>query len=521
MGLTSEPAMVCRGGCGRSLHARCAAIAKGNVSKGNFTCLYCLMKSMGAEGHPSEEFMDEVTELSLVELTLGRDTTSAGHQTFVSLTEKWVEEKKAQGLVKILSPTENLESFKSFACWMILRADRERSFRTTMRAASGYLTLTHKPDFTKDKYIKRLFRELNDICGTEAQPMTHGTRRMLAEALYRYIPAMYSHKPNLLCRERVQLAAESVGCLRATESCMAVEGHGLAANDCFILKDSVSDEVSVELKIHDSKTGMDRWVNMAGETLTTRIPVATYFMDLFKNNKLSLATGSEGGFAFIQPDSWAVKLSLLAVPHDFVRRLSGVLDQYSKTAQASSVSYRTRLIKYAEDAERSTTGGEAHKYVLLNEGPRMSGHHTTMMLLLEEAGLGRMEQEINLIPAPLLRATHNAGNLLMPMPYTYGAAYAMQEKMFKEVHLRVGLGGEPDPEFDLQGHAVARFGQHSWRRLGEKVARDSKDFHQLEDTDTDLYSGWDLHEHSRDMQLHYAGQQRSIRVKRRRLTMMM
>ena len=151
----------------------------------------------------------------------------------------------------------------------------------------------------------------------------------------------------------------------------------------------------------------------------------------------------------------------------------------------------------------------------------MSGHHTTMMLLLEEAGLGRMEQEINLIPAPLLRATHNAGNLLMPMPYTYAAAYAMQEKMFKEVHLRVGLGGEPDPEFDLQGHAVERFGQHSWRRLGEKVARDSKDFHQLEDTDTDLYSGWDLHEHSRDMQLHYAGQQRSIRVKRRRLTMMM
>ena len=30
----------------------------------------------------------------------------------------------------------------------------------------------------------------------------------------------------------------------------------------------------------------------------------------------------------------------------------------------------------------------------------------------------------------------------------------------------------PDPEFDLHGHAIARWGQHSYRRLGNKVARD-------------------------------------------------
>jgi hypothetical protein len=53
------------------------------------------------------------------------------------------------------------------------------------------------------------------------------------------------------------------------------------------------------------------------------------------------------------------------------------------------------------------------------------------------------------------------------------------------------------------------------------VARDSKEFHELDSVQIDLYSGWDLHEHSRDMQLHYSGQQRNIRVKRRKLTMMM
>ena len=41
----------------------------------------------------------------------------------------------------------------------------------------------------------------------------------------------------------------------------------------------------------------------------------------------------------------------------------------------------------------------------------------------------------------------------------------------------------------------------------------------IEDKDVDLYCGWDQYEHSKDMKIHYAGQQRSHRVKRRVITM--
>ena len=104
----------------------------------------------------------------------------------------------------------------------------------------------------------------------------------------------------------------------------------------------------------------------------------------------------------------------------------------------------------------------------------------------------------------------------MPMPLTYDNAYASQKEVFSRVFPLANPTGDPDPEFDLQGHAEMRWGPHSWRRAGEKVARDSADVHKMSHIEVDLYSGWDLYEHSRDM--HYAGQQREHRVKRCAIT---
>ena len=101
---------------------------------------------------------------------------------------------------------------------------------------------------------------------------------------------------------------------------------------------------------------MDRWVNMAGETLTSHIPVATFFMDLFKTQGISLATTREGGFELIQPDLWSVKLSLLSLPEDFAARLRDVLNAYEKTVESRGTGYCKRLLKYATDVEKSTTG---------------------------------------------------------------------------------------------------------------------------------------------------------------------
>jgi len=171
------------------LHQRCADISKGYVQKGALLCVDCRLQAMGAEGQPAESLLNEVAQLAVIELTEGREATSSTHSAFVTLTEKWVAEKLQQGVRRIASPTENKESFKNFAKWMVLTADRERSFETTMRAAGGYFTRATKPDFTKEPEVKALISELKDKISTAPQPRTHGTRRMLTETFQYGAPA--------------------------------------------------------------------------------------------------------------------------------------------------------------------------------------------------------------------------------------------------------------------------------------------------------------------------------------------
>ena len=103
-------------------------------------------------------------------------------------------------------------------------------------------------------------------------------------------------------------------------------------------------------------------------------------MNLFEGSGLTLARGAEGGFEFIQPDSWSVKLSLLAVPGDFTPKLNAVLWVEEKLGWDPGYSkIRARMVKYATDAHSATTGGEAHKYVLLNEGPHAWVRHEKLM----------------------------------------------------------------------------------------------------------------------------------------------
>ena len=58
-----------------------------------------------------------------------------------------------------------------------------------------------------------------------------------------------------------------------------------------------------------------------------------------------------------------------------------------------------------------------------------------------------------------------------------------------------------------QQGASQEFGRVSLR-IKKAQARD------LPRAEIDVYSGWDIYKHSRDMQLHYAGQDRQHRIKR-------
>ena len=126
-----------------------------------------------------------------------------------------------------------------------------------------------------------------------------------------------------------------------------------------------------------------------------------------------------------------------------------------------------------------------------------------------------------MVPAPLLRSAEHGGRLLTPMPQTYSGAHENMTKAFKAAFEKANPPGDPDPELDRQGHEKVLWGQHSWRRLGEKVARDSKPIWEAEgvtSTDVDKYSDWNQMELSKDMQIHYSGEQRSFRVRRCAIT---
>ena len=84
----------------------------------------------------------------------------------------------------------------------VTTSGRERSFVTIMRSAAGYFEKAGKPNFTKDRAVKALFKELEDMIGTEPQPRTHCTRRMLCAALL-HIARKHKNKPYLRVRETV------------------------------------------------------------------------------------------------------------------------------------------------------------------------------------------------------------------------------------------------------------------------------------------------------------------------------
>ena len=100
------------------------------------------------------------------------------------------------------------------------------------------------------------------------------------------------------------------------------------------------------------------YVNMCGTTLTSKIPVADTFMELFKVNQLTLVHGREGGFDYVQPDSWGVKLSLLHFePAAWPEKLIKIRQVLDEVMTAYTLSWRKRMVKYADQAFRAGSMG--------------------------------------------------------------------------------------------------------------------------------------------------------------------
>ena len=330
---------------------------------------------------------------------------------------------------------------------------------------------------------------------------------MLRSAIHEVIPRLWADQPMIQARETVNLINEAVGALRVGESCNGGgEGYGLDANNTMIVTNAQTGEVTMEVYLKCSKTHLGRWVDMADVTLGSGVRVVDAYRTLYRVNGLTVTPPlSTGGFFVEQPDSWSVKLSLLTLTPDHGPQLARLLTEFVVFDPTVTRKVGT-MLKYFRDRVDSKKNVEAHSYLLLNEGQHSSPQHAWLMAALERHGLGRIGSSVNLVPAPLLRSTCNGGYGLLPMPFLATSTYDNMGRIFRESFALANPAGDPDPDLDLQGHAAPRLNNHSWRRYADRIASRHGAFHGCSKGDVDLYCGWNLKEHERDMQEHYAGE---------------
>ena len=133
---------------------------------------------------------------------------------------------------------------------------------------------------------------------------------------------------------------------------------------------------------------------------------------------------------------------------------------------------------------------------------------------------GFAKEAAAIVPGPLIRAT--AGSMYNHMPFEPGSTYTLLNAVMEKAYKALNDMGKSlsDAELDLQGLTAPKWGNHSWRRFCDKIARETMKETGATELDIDLYLGWNELIHHREMQLHYEGLQRGSRVRRSRLLMM-
>ena len=132
---------------------------------------------------------------------------------------------------------------------------------------------------------------------------------------------------------------------------------------------------------------------------------------------------------------------------------------------------------------------------------------------LTKKGLGAFVDEV---PGPLFRSTH--GRLITHMPLTPDSSYTHAMGALKRAYTISLTYDDPDPDFDLEGHAEAKWGHHTWRRTSDKMAQATAKITGATALMIDELYGWRQAERAKVQQLSYAGLM--ARAERAKVTMM-
>ena len=449
------------------------------------------------------------SSLVIGELTTGAVSTAAGRSQFATLERRWVSSMLGPdggSVAEIKLPRYNIESFLAFLWWLVTDADRARSFATIVRAGGAVMTMLELEDWTKTSRVKAVVKEIKKVCNVESEPCTQTTRRIINIMLDSSISEVCSSRgtpdPRLVSRTEALLVLELCGGLRVGEATSGGDMHGLLANNLNFQRPrgGTSDGLgeTVEVTVKDSKTGPGRRLAFVGVTQRLKIPNAVILRKWLKVAKIETCREQdEGGFSIERPDYWVVRVSFTAATVREVEKFLTELDQTKNEVIAANAK-ATRT--YVQQRTKSKKIGEEMRYVNIAGGRKDGQEVRSAWQWLEKIG---WTQRASVTPGPLIRAT--SGDRVTHMPLATGSTYTHLVRAIEVAYEKSRLMGTPDPELELQGLKEPHFGNHSLRRHGDRVARETKEMTKVTKETIDYFFGWLLVDMMRDMQLHYAG----------------
>jgi hypothetical protein len=427
-------------------------------------------------------------------------------------------------------------AFKNFLTWFVTDAERALSLKGMLISAASYFVKIEVHDRTKDKGVKAHVKQLETNHGLESAPSTTATPMMLGamvvgenSIIQRRFEKTVSHRELLIWRWVMQVLLEGVGGCRVGEATSGGDFHGLLANNSSII---LSPEAigqwakeTVEVRLEHSKTGHARYINMAGTTVETKLPIAASMRKYWYAAGIETSIVEEGGLMIERPDFWVVKVTLLGMDQTELETFTTWLMDPNRSSGIQA--YAKNSVSYARTRHGATSAGSQAKKHVNIAGGRAGSREVLKALAEVKTFLIRLKLEklpaeqaadmAAVVPGPLLISTQHALMGLQP-----SSTYATMKQLLTSACDEVGAN---DPHMSAQQRAVAKWTNHSMRRTADTTARRTKlvTEHGREIVTTqeiDLYFGWHEEELTKDMQIHYSTFSLQERIRQARLTCM-
>ena len=523
-----EVRLMCRRGCGRGVHGvACCNFSDGVIKLGNLVCAHCRAGDLLAEScTPPEHLVRRQVESMIAEATTGAANTHKGYSDLAALERKWQEDmsegKMNPALIKL--PHTSAEGTYSFALWLAREGGRARSLGTTMRQLAAFCAKLELPNHAASKRVKALLKELEAKGEAFTTPDTQVTTLMIQE-MYGptgTIAEACSKRPEMAAlmtaRETVLNDFELVGGHRVSEVCGGGDGHGMLANKVCIqrVEEGAGQEYgeTIEARIEDSKTTYPRWTVFAARTEKSGIETAQHLRDWWAMCGTHVVRRKVGAFVEERPDYWVVRVSLLDM--DRATTFRRFIREIEDSSSLVIVSSQKATLKYARERMMSKTLGDDMKYVNVAGGAREGKDIAEASAWLRGKGFGAY---VDIVPGPLIRAT--SGHKLTHMPYSPTSTHVHLVPAMTKAFDKIQEEGRADPEYDAVTDPVPKFGNHSNRRHGDRVAMRNAAATGVTNEDIDFFFGWNLKKMAETMRLHYAGLDRVLRLRLSNVTRMM